>query len=125
LFLFPFVSRGRFNDLKAQCDELKAERKVLLDRLAELGLGGALFAKPEPLPKSPQPAVEVEEPGPVRASVPMTRRPSQVMAQQTRKAFSKFHARRNVGQEEREIVLRQFDQVDAEVLQSQNGSKVG
>jgi uncharacterized protein (DUF39 family) len=47
------------------------------------------------------------------------------MAQQTRKAFQKYHANRNVGQEEREIVMRQFDQVDAEVLQSQNGSKAG
>ncbi len=124
MFSFPFVGRGRFNDLKAQCDDLKAERRLLLDRLASLGLGGPIFEKILPVSVA-QPVEETAESTPGRPSVPMTRRPSQVMAQMTRKAFRSYHANRNVGQEEREIVMRQFDQVDAEVLQSQNGSKAG
>ncbi len=36
--------------VSAQLGELKAERQILLDRLASLGLGGPLFASPAALP---------------------------------------------------------------------------
>jgi hypothetical protein len=55
----------------------------------------------------------------------MTRRPSQIVNRMTRQAFDNMNKRRNPGAEEREIVLRQFDQVEAEVHQSQNDKKAG
>jgi len=123
MFSLPFVSRARYNDLKIEKDRIDAERVKLLDRLASLGLGGPIFEKPEAVT---QPVEETAaSTTPARQSVPMMRRPSQVVSQMTREAFKRFHSRRSVGQEEREIVLRQFDLVEAEVHQGQNNSKVG
>lgn len=45
--------------LTSQLSELKAERTILLDRLALLGLGGTLFSSPSLQDSSP--ATEVEE----------------------------------------------------------------
>lgn len=43
---WPFVSRAAYELLAADVAELKAERRILLDRLAMLGLGGPLYAEP-------------------------------------------------------------------------------
>ena len=46
----PWISRSSHEEMMAlvttQVDELTRERKVLLDRLATLGLGGPLFSSP-------------------------------------------------------------------------------
>lgn len=44
--MLPFVSRTAYNLLAADVAELKQERKLLLDRLAILGLGAPLYAAP-------------------------------------------------------------------------------
>src|ERR1700748_2606552 len=44
--------------LASQLEELKAERKVLLDRLATIGLGGPLFTLPQSQDSSPTTAQE-------------------------------------------------------------------
>jgi hypothetical protein len=43
---WPFVSRAAYDLLTVDVTELKAERRILLDRLAMLGLGGPLYAAP-------------------------------------------------------------------------------
>ena len=55
----PWISRFSHDEMMslvtAQLGELKAERLILLDRLASLGLGGPLFASPA------QPGEEADE----------------------------------------------------------------
>lgn len=43
---WPWVSRTAYELLAADVAELKAERRLLLDRLAVLGLGGTLYSEP-------------------------------------------------------------------------------
>lgn len=54
---WPFVSRSAHeaitSPMEVQIEELKTERKLLLDRLGVLGLGGPLFTKVEP-PDEPE-----------------------------------------------------------------------
>ena len=131
---WPFVSRARFNDLKERFDKSESERKLLLDRLAALGLGGPIFERPAPQPEATPAPAEADTSKP--RSVSMVRRPSQIVAQRTREAFSRFRRREatveqerglvtnktvvpetHVDHEAREIALRQFDQVETEVRQ--------
>jgi hypothetical protein len=41
---FPWVSRGRFDDLEKRCEQLEAERRSLLDRVLELSSQKPLYA---------------------------------------------------------------------------------
>ncbi|HEV2275618.1 MAG TPA: hypothetical protein VGR96_15710 [Acidobacteriaceae bacterium] len=65
---FPWISRTSHEEMTALLiegmHELKEERRVLLDRLALLGLGGALY----PTAKMTEP--ELEEAGPEEAADP-------------------------------------------------------
>ena len=61
----PWISRSSHEEMMAlvttQVDALIQERKVLLDRLATLGLGGPLFNSP-PWPDSSAPEAEAIDP---------------------------------------------------------------
>jgi hypothetical protein len=59
---WPWVSRALYREMvdrmTADIAEMRAERKLLLDRLASLGLGGPIFY---PLASPPEVATEEEE----------------------------------------------------------------
>lgn len=63
MWRLPWVSRSSHEEvtslLTLQLSELKAERSILLDRLALLGLGGTLFSLPSSQDSSP--AMEPEK----------------------------------------------------------------
>jgi hypothetical protein len=77
-----------------QVDELTRERKVLLDRLATLGLGGPLFSSPslDGPSESPSPIdpvdPEVEE---IESLMKSRRRPSKLADALTRKAYRDYN----------------------------------
>jgi hypothetical protein len=60
MWRLPWISRSNHEEmmqlLTSQLSELKAERTILLDRLALLGLGGTLFN----LPSSPASSLDTE-----------------------------------------------------------------
>ena len=72
-----------------QLGELKAERQVLLDRLATLGLGGPLFSSPSLPSSSEEPMEEPSDPEAEEIEKLMSswrRRPSKLADALTRKA---------------------------------------
>jgi hypothetical protein len=74
-----------------QLSELTNERRVLLDRLATLGLGGPLFslASSEDLSESADPVdPEAEE---IQSLLHARRRPSKLADALTRKAYRDYH----------------------------------
>jgi hypothetical protein len=87
---FPWISRAAHEvvveSLQAQIAEMKEERRVLLDRLATIGLGGPLFHLPSQEVQSAQP-----EPDPEAAELAyiqsLGRTPSKLAAYWTKKAF--------------------------------------
>lgn len=82
--IWPWVSRAAFDLLREQLVELRAERKLLLDRLATMGLGGPLFEKPE------QP-VKVEE----REEEPLAASPEQVNYEELMRVVNNPRALKN------------------------------
>jgi hypothetical protein len=75
-----------------QVDELTRERKVLLDRLATLGLGGPLFNSPS----SPDSSGEETEPvdpdaEEIEKLMNLRRRPSKLADALTRKAYRDYN----------------------------------
>jgi hypothetical protein len=77
--------------LTSQLGELKAERLVLLDRLATLGLGGPLFSSTSSadFSESPEPSdPEAEE---IETLMKSRRRPSKLADALTRKAYRDYH----------------------------------
>jgi len=78
-----------------QVDELTHERRVLLDRLATLGLGGPLFSSPS-WPDSSENAEEEAEPIDSEAEemeklMNLRRRPSKLADALTRKAYRDYN----------------------------------
>ena len=74
--------------LSSQITSLTEERRVLLDRLATLGLGGPLFdlpATPEPEPTAEEAAADELE-----QLLHLRRRPSKLADALTRKAFRDY-----------------------------------
>jgi hypothetical protein len=83
-----------------QVDELTRERKVLLDRLATLGLGGPLFSSPSlPDPSSEEAEAIDPDADEMEKLMNLRRRPSKLADALTRKAYrdySKVQAGPNV-----------------------------
>jgi hypothetical protein len=75
-----------------QVDELTRERKVLLDRLATLGLGGPLFSSPTS-PVSSDNEAEAIDPDAeeLEKLMNLRRRPSKLADALTRKAYRDFN----------------------------------
>ncbi len=75
-----------------QVDELTRERKVLLDRLATLGLGGPLFNSPS-LPDSSGNEEEASDPDAeeIEKLMNLRRRPSKLADALTRKAYRDYN----------------------------------
>ena len=91
----PWISRSSHQEmmalLTAQVDALTHERRVLLDRLATLGLGGPLFslASSDDSLENPEPVdPEAEE---RESLLHARRRPSKLADALTRKAYRDYH----------------------------------
>jgi hypothetical protein len=93
----PWISRGSHQEmmglLSTQVDELARERRVLLDRLATLGLGGPLFSS---LPSADFTENAVEEPidpeaEEIETLMKSRRRPSKLADALTRKAYRDYN----------------------------------
>jgi len=89
----PWISRSSHEEMIAlvisQLGELKAERQILLDRLATLGLGGPLFSSPSWPDSSESTAEEPIDPEADEIEKLMSswrRRPSKLADALTRKA---------------------------------------
>ena len=90
--MFPWMGRGAHLEmvglLREQIAELRAERRVLLDRLAVLGLGGPLFALAEQHDSAVEEDAEAvdEAASEIEQLLRLRRRPSQLAEALTRKA---------------------------------------
>ena len=92
----PWISRFSHEEmmglLTTQVNELTRERKVLLDRLATLGLGGPLFSSPSSPDFSAeagdQSDPEAEE---IEKLMNLRRRPSKLAEALTRKAYRDYN----------------------------------
>jgi hypothetical protein len=75
-----------------QVDELTQERKVLLDRLATLGLGGPLFSFPSSPDSSGNEAEQIDpEAEEIEKLMNLRRRPSKLADALTRKAYRDYN----------------------------------
>ncbi len=74
-----------------QVDELTRERKVLLDRLATLGLGGPLFSSPTSDSFSESEAPTDPEAEEIERLMKSRRRPSKLADALTRKAYRDYN----------------------------------
>jgi hypothetical protein len=92
----PWISRSSHAEMMAlvttQVVDLICERKVLLDRLATLGLGGPLFSSPT-LPDSSDNETEAIDPDAeeLEKLMNLRRRPSKLADALTRKAYRDFN----------------------------------
>ena len=79
--------------LTTQVDELTRERRVLLDRLATLGLGGPLFSSPSSADSSESAAEEPIDPeaDEIESLMKSRRRPSKLADALTRKAYRDYN----------------------------------
>ena len=89
----PWIARSAHVEMMAlvtaQIAELTAERRVLLDRLATLGLGGPLF---NTVPPAEEPAQEeAAETDELEKLMNLRRRPSKLADALTRKAHRDYH----------------------------------
>ena len=75
-----------------QVDELTHERRVLLDRLATLGLGGPLFSSPSlPDPSSEEAEAIDPDADEMEKLMNLRRRPSKLADALTRKAYRDYN----------------------------------
>ena len=74
-----------------QVDELTRERKVLLDRLATLGLGGPLFSSPSSDDSSESEDPTDPEAEEIESLMKSRRRPSKLADALTRKAYRDYN----------------------------------
>jgi hypothetical protein len=92
----PWISRSSHEAMMAlvttQADALIQERKVLLDRLATLGLGGPLFNSPS-LPDTSANEAEPVDPDAeeIEKLMSLRRRPSKLADALTRKAYRDYN----------------------------------
>jgi hypothetical protein len=95
----PWISRSSHEEMMAllttQVDELTGERRLLLDRLATLGLGGPLFSSPSWPDSSENIADEAEQIDPeaeeIEKLMNLRRRPSKLADALTRKAYRDYN----------------------------------
>jgi hypothetical protein len=93
----PWISRSLHEEmmglLTRQVDELSRERRVLLDRLATLGLGGPLFNSPPSADSSESTADETPDPEAeeIEKLMKSRRRPSKLADALTRKAYRDYN----------------------------------
>jgi hypothetical protein len=93
----PWISRSLHEEMMGlvttQVDELSRERKVLLDRLATLGLGGPLFNSPPSADSSESTADETPDPEAeeIEKLMKSRRRPSKLADALTRKAYRDYN----------------------------------
>ena len=94
----PWISRDSHLEmmgiLTAQITELTAERKVLLDRLGTLGLGGPLFSVPSATEAVADDEIETDvdaAAAELEQLLRLRRRPSQLAEALTRKAHRDAH----------------------------------
>jgi hypothetical protein len=93
----PWISRSLHEEMMGlvtrQVDELARERRVLLDRLATLGLGGPLFNSPPSADSSESTAEETPDPEAeeIEKLMKSRRRPSKLADALTRKAYRDYN----------------------------------
>ena len=93
----PWISRSSHLEMMglvtSQLAELKAERQILLDRLATLGLGGPLFSSPSLADSSENTADEPIDPEAeeIEKLMKSRRRPSKLADALTRKAYRDYN----------------------------------
>jgi hypothetical protein len=93
----PWISRSLHEEMMGlvttQVDELSRERRVLLDRLATLGLGGPLFNSPPSADSSESTADETPDPEAeeIEKLMKSRRRPSKLADALTRKAYRDYN----------------------------------
>jgi len=93
----PWISRSLHEEMMdlvtTQVAELAQERKVLLDRLATLGLGGPLFNSPPSADSSESTADETPDPEAeeIEKLMKSRRRPSKLADALTRKAYRDYN----------------------------------
>jgi hypothetical protein len=92
----PWISRSSHAEMMAlvttQVDALIHERKVLLDRLATLGLGGPLFSSPASQDSSGNEAEPIDpDAEEMEKLMNLRRRPSKLADALTRKAYRDYN----------------------------------
>jgi hypothetical protein len=93
----PWISRSSHLEMMdlvtSQLRDLKAERQILLDRLATLGLGGPLFSLPSSAQSSENIAEELIDPEAeeIEKLMKSRRRPSKLADALTRKAYRDYN----------------------------------
>jgi hypothetical protein len=93
----PWISRSSHLEMMglvtSQLADLKAERQILLDRLATLGLGGPLFSSPSLADSSENVAAEPIDPEAeeIEKLMKSRRRPSKLADALTRKAYRDYN----------------------------------
>jgi hypothetical protein len=93
----PWISRSSHLEMMglvtSQLADLKAERQILLDRLATLGLGGPLFSLPSSADSSENIADEPVDPeaAEIEKLMKSRRRPSKLADALTRKAYRDYN----------------------------------
>jgi hypothetical protein len=93
----PWISRSSHLEMMdlvtSQLRDLKAERQILLDRLATLGLGGPLFSLPSSAESSKNIAEEPIDPEAeeIEKLMKSRRRPSKLADALTRKAYRDYN----------------------------------
>jgi hypothetical protein len=93
----PWISRSSHLEMMdlvtSQLRDLKAERQILLDRLATLGLGGPLFSLPSSAESSENIAEELIDPEAeeIEKLMKSRRRPSKLADALTRKAYRDYN----------------------------------
>ena len=93
----PWISRSSHLEMMglvtSQLADLKAERQILLDRLATLGLGGPLFSSPSLADSSENVAQEPIDPEAeeIEKLMKSRRRPSKLADALTRKAYRDYN----------------------------------
>jgi hypothetical protein len=92
----PWISRSSHEAMMAlvttQVDELTRERRVLLDRLATLGLGGPLFNSPSwPDSSGSEPEAIDPDAEEMEKLMNLRRRPSKLAEALTRKAYRDYN----------------------------------
>jgi hypothetical protein len=91
--IFPWISRSSHavivGILTTQVEELKQERKLLLDRLATLGLGGPIFSIPEQVVVQEEEESEIEA-DEIQELMSMKHRPTKLSDALTRKAYRDY-----------------------------------
>ncbi len=95
----PWISLRSHNAivilLSTQVQELKDERRLLLDRLATLGLGGPIFHLPDPESTETIETTELADPDleMIEELMRLRRRPAKLADALTRKAFREYSKR--------------------------------